>query len=144
MELKTCKDCRRFFQYSGFGEELCPACKQKDEDDFDNVKKYIREHPGCQFKEVSKQTKVPERKLTAWIKEERLIIPKTMDAGLKCDKCGAPIQKGNMCEECKAELASQFAQIEEAFTQQKQSLEELKQQANKDKGLRFIRDSKKK
>ena len=42
MELMNCRNCKKLFNYIA-GEKLCPACKEKLEEKFQKVKKYIEE-----------------------------------------------------------------------------------------------------
>ena len=44
MELMNCRNCKKLFNYIA-GEKLCPACKEKLEEKFQKVKKYIEENP---------------------------------------------------------------------------------------------------
>ena len=44
MELMNCRNCKKLFNYIA-GEKLCPACKEKLEEKFQEVKKYIEENP---------------------------------------------------------------------------------------------------
>lgn len=90
MNVKTCKKCGKLFQYSGIGEVFCPICKQKDEEDFEKVKKYINENPGMSIENVAEKTDVSVKLITKWIREERLILSKS-SALLTCEKCGKPV-----------------------------------------------------
>ena len=42
MELMNCRNCKKLFNYIA-GEKLCPACKERLEEKFQEVKKYIEE-----------------------------------------------------------------------------------------------------
>ena len=45
MEVKVCRGCKKMFQYIA-GAELCPRCKQIEEEHFQKVKEYLRGGEG--------------------------------------------------------------------------------------------------
>ena len=59
----------RFFNHIG-GAPICPACREKEEEDFQRVKKYLYENPGASLTQVSTELeisvemikKIPERR----------------------------------------------------------------------------------
>ena len=57
MEVKVCRGCKKIFQYIA-GPELCPKCKQSEEEMFQKVKEYLRKHPGANMYEVNQDTGV--------------------------------------------------------------------------------------
>ena len=63
MEIKNCKRCGKMYSYLT-GIPICDQCKQKDEDDFQKVKKYIYEHRGASMKEISDDCEVSVEKIT--------------------------------------------------------------------------------
>ena len=105
MELKTCQNCRRLFNYTGFGPQVCPECRDTLEDKFKVVKDYVWEHKGASIPEVSKECDVSEKQIRQWIREERLEFAEGV-SGLACEKCGATITIGRFCEKCKREMVS--------------------------------------
>ena len=52
MEIVSCKECGKLFNFIR-GQRVCPACSRKLEDKFMEVKKYVREHPNVDVKELS-------------------------------------------------------------------------------------------
>ena len=52
MELMNCRNCKKLFNYIA-GEKLCPACKEKLEEKFQKVKKYIEENPRENINQVA-------------------------------------------------------------------------------------------
>jgi len=108
MEVKTCKNCRRLFNYLT-GPMLCAACKEKLEDDFVDVKEYIRKNPGCTMQSVADECEVSIAQLKEWVREERLQFSTSVGTGITCDKCGSPIPTGRFCEFCKKEMAQNLA-----------------------------------
>ena len=54
MEVTSCKDCGRIFNYIG-GVRLCVDCRAKLEDKFTEVKRYIEEHKNATVNQVSEE-----------------------------------------------------------------------------------------
>jgi len=99
-----CKICKRMFQYVGFGDKICPACKEKDEEDFQRVKTYLRDNPGRTVNQTAEDCDVPTERIRAWLRDERLEFTGTGETGLTCERCGAPIMSGTICDVCRQTL----------------------------------------
>ena len=52
MNVRNCRKCGKLFNYM-MGMPICPACKEKLEQKFQEVKKYIRENRMSGIKAVS-------------------------------------------------------------------------------------------
>lgn len=102
--IKACRECRRLFKSSIQGLEICPGCRQRENEKFSVVKDYVWCHRGCNINEVSVHCNVEEDLIRTWLKEERLdIIPDETGNSippLECERCGKPIWKGRYCESC--------------------------------------------
>lgn len=101
MNLRNCSQCGKLFVY--VNRNICPDCLGKEEEMFEEVRKYLRDNPGSRIKEVSEATEVPEDKIIRFLREGR-IISDNLDAGLFCETCGKPISSGYTCKECKEKL----------------------------------------
>ena len=71
MELMNCRNCKKLFNYIA-GEKLCPACKEKLEEKFQKVKKYIEENPRENINQVAEACDVTIKQIKYWVREERL------------------------------------------------------------------------
>ena len=107
MEIVSCKECGKLFNFIR-GQRICPACSRKLEDKFMEVKKYVREHPNVDVKELSEEMEVSVRQINRWVREERLVFSDDSPVGLPCEGCGVTIKTGRFCDKCKAELATGF------------------------------------
>ena len=58
MDFRTCEECGMVFQYPGYGDELCPACRKLVQKEFEEVNRYLIEHPGADGGEIFKATGV--------------------------------------------------------------------------------------
>ncbi|TCK93375.1 flagellar operon protein (TIGR03826 family) [Natranaerovirga hydrolytica] len=107
MEVRNCNSCGRIYNYIG-GMPVCPICRNELEEKFQQVKKYIREHPYAQIYDVSEENGVSINQIKQWIREERLTFSKESDVGIDCENCGTMIKTGKYCNSCKVEMVNTF------------------------------------
>lgn len=104
MDVKNCRKCGKLFNYIS-GMPICQGCKEKNEEVFQKVKKYIRENPRADIREVSMECEVEIGQIQQWIREERLEFTDDSPIKLPCENCGAMIRAGKYCEKCKSSMA---------------------------------------
>ena len=124
MEVKVCKNCRRLFNYIN-GPELCQECiklipneekrltdkilaatliplVKEEEIVYEQVRDYIMTHPRATVIEIAETNKITPLKLMEWIRQERLEFSEDSKAvWFECEKCGAKINSGRLCNRCK-------------------------------------------
>ena len=105
MDVRTCKSCKRIFNYLS-GPSICPACVEKLEEKFKEVKDYIRENPHASIQNVSEATEVSVKH---WVREERLKFSDDSPVGIECMNCGAMIKFGKYCESCKSKMINNLS-----------------------------------
>lgn len=110
MNVRNCRNCGRIFNYV-VGPILCPACREKMEEKFQEVKEYIREHKGVGIMEVSEACDVDAAQIRQWLREERLEVTEDSAIYLVCESCGASIRTGRFCEKCKNDVTRGFKDI---------------------------------
>lgn len=110
MEVRNCKGCSRLFQYLS-GPVLCPACKEKLEDKFVEVKEYIYKNPGASIAQVSEENDISAKQIKQWIREDRLILSMPSPDGVLCEKCKTPICSGRYCATCKTKVADKLSSV---------------------------------
>ena len=130
MDVRTCRQCKRIFNYLS-GPSICPACKQALEEKFQEVKKYIQDHPGVNIPVVAEECDVDAKQIKQWLREERLELSDSSASFLTCDSCGATIRSGKFCEKCKSSMANSLQSVitpnkPAAPTQQKKDKENPK------------------
>lgn len=108
MNVRNCRKCGKLFNYVA-GLPICPACKEKAEESFQVVKKYIRENPRADIREVAQACEVETAQIQQWIREERLEFTEDSPIKLPCENCGALIRAGKYCEKCKAAMAKNLS-----------------------------------
>lgn len=109
MDVRNCRKCGRLFNYV-MGPFICPRCRDEMESKFQEVKSYIREHPGVGIQEVSEECDIDKSQIYQWLREERLELTEGSMITLNCESCGCPIHSGKYCEKCKRELTMGFKQ----------------------------------
>lgn len=110
MEVRTCKQCKRLFNYLA-GPPICPGCKTKLDEKFAEVKEYVRENPHAGITEVAEENGVPAAQIRRWIREERLSFSDESGVGLDCESCGTLIKSGRLCEGCKNKLLGSINEL---------------------------------
>ncbi len=110
MEVKSCRNCKRLFNYIT-GPRLCASCKEALEKKFSEVKKYIEEHKNATVNIVSEELEVSVQQINQWIREERLSFSEDSQVRLQCEKCAAKILTGRYCDNCKAALTRELGAV---------------------------------
>ncbi len=110
MNVRNCRTCGRIFNYVA-GPLICPACREKTEEKFQEVKEYIRAHKGVSVNEVAEACDVDSAQLRQWLRDERLEVTEDSALFLNCEGCGAPIRSGKYCDKCKMNMSRGFGQV---------------------------------
>ena len=98
--MKYCKSCGKLFD--GF-REICTACIRKDEDFFVKIKRFVDVNPNTTVSEISDMLSIDEDVIVEMIRDGRLKLAEHR-VSLTCQKCGAPIKGGRMCDKCIIDL----------------------------------------
>ena len=107
MNVRNCRKCGRVFNYV-VGPLMCPRCRENLESKFQEVKKYVQDHPGTDISEVSTECEVETQQIHQWIREERLQFADDSPIRIPCESCGAMIKAGRFCEKCKRDMSTEF------------------------------------
>lgn len=108
MDVRTCRNCGKLYNYLGKITPFCPQCMKELEEKFNQCKTYIKENPGANISKVSEDTGVSIKMLKQWVREERLSFAEGTAVGIECEICGANILTGRFCAKCKQNTASQL------------------------------------
>ena len=119
MNVRSCKICKRLFNYLS-GPIYCPACRDKMEEKFQEVKVFIQENPGVHIQEVADSCDVETAQIRQWLREERLELTEGSPLMLSCEGCGASIRSGRYCEKCKVNVSNGFKDILKSNSRQNQ------------------------
>lgn len=110
MEVKVCRSCKKMFQYI-VGAEICPKCREAEEEIFQKVKEYLREHPGANTYEVNQETGVSAKLLEKFLRQGRLEVSADSAITIACERCGRKITTGRFCHQCQNEVANQLNEV---------------------------------
>jgi flagellar operon protein (TIGR03826 family) len=106
MEFANCRQCRKIFQKTS--EAICLRCIQKDDEEYETVRRYVRDNPTSGITEVSEATEVSTKKIMGYIRDGRLLVS---SAGINCRRCGISIDSGHLCDVC----VGSFSGLADAF-----------------------------
>ena len=87
-ELKNCKRCKKIFMHA-VGPQLCDLCKKKEEEDFEKVRKFLRDYPGATIQEVSKATEVSAQLIYRFLRDGRIEVAADSPIALLCENCAS-------------------------------------------------------
>lgn len=132
--LRNCSRCGRVFPY--MGRNICPRCLEKEEDEYQVVRRYVRDNPGAGVIEVVEETGVEEDKILQFLRDGRLQA-KGLTASLHCERCGQSINSGRFCESCINEVN---AEIQGHLPQKAKSEEPKRPPRGKVKDKMHIKD----
>ncbi|MEG1848151.1 MAG: flagellar protein [Lachnospiraceae bacterium] len=107
MNVRNCRKCGKIFNYVS-GPTICPKCKEKTEEKFQEVKKFVQDNRGAGIPQISDECDVEISQIQAWIREERLFFDSDSPIGIECEGCGTMIKTGRFCDKCKNDMAKGF------------------------------------
>lgn len=94
-----CKELRNVTM----GTFRCVRCGRDNYDDYQTIRNYLEKMGASTAQEIERDTGVPRRIIEYFFRNEYLEIPKGSPVRVPCEKCGAPIRTGVLCEKCKQE-----------------------------------------
>ncbi len=133
MEVKSCRNCRRLFNYIA-GPRLCADCKEEVEKKFQEVKKYIEDHKSATINVVAEEMEVSIQQINQWIREERLSFSEDSAVMINCEKCGAKIRTGRYCDACKSSLTRELGAM---YKRDLENISHAPKKSDEDK-MRFL------
>ncbi len=88
------------------GTYRCTRCDKDNYDDFQNIRNFLNKRGPTSAVVIERETGVPRRIIEYFFKEEYLEIPQNSPDRVPCQKCGAPIRTGTLCDRCKTNTGS--------------------------------------
>jgi flagellar operon protein (TIGR03826 family) len=126
MSLRNCPECGRVFTF--VRTNLCPACQDKDEEQYKIVRNYITRNRGSDIRTVSEATGVSEEKIIRYVREGRIVnADAAVKIKLQCELCGKLIPRGRYCEGCADKLTSG---LKRAISEENRKAREEERQKN--------------
>jgi len=135
-EVRNCRRCQRIFMYVT-GPQICEACKKLEEEEFEKVRAFVREFPGANIQEVSRETGVSTHLIYRFLREGRLEVSESSPIALQCENCGVRIKSGRFCIACSKRLANDMIRAGKSLME---SYERNSDYAKKEeaRGLRYL------
>jgi ribosomal protein L37AE/L43A len=84
------------------GTYRCHQCGKDSYDDFQTIRNYLEIVGTAPAAVIERNTGVPKRIIEYFFRDEYLEIPKNSSVRVPCERCGAPIRTGTLCDACKA------------------------------------------
>ena len=97
-----CEYCAGDLEKISHGLYVCKLCGRENLDFYNRVRNYLNENGPQPMAVIVRQTGVPRESVEYFIKEEMLEIPTASNIRLSCERCGAAIRSGRLCDDCKA------------------------------------------
>ena len=97
----SCQRCGGKLSQVGRGTYQCVDCGQEEYDSYQKVRNYLDREGPRSVTQIMRATGVPRKTIEYFFKDERLEIPAASAIRFACEKCGAPIRTGTMCDRCK-------------------------------------------
>lgn len=109
MPLTNCTICAKLFNRTT--GRVCPACLASDEEEFERVVEYMREHNVRSILDLASGAGVQRTRIVQWIRDGKLELREGVNhAEGACKRCGKPAGGGDICGACRAKLAREIAQ----------------------------------
>lgn len=108
MNVKNCRKCGKLFNYIA-GEPICPQCREKNEEVFQKVKKFVQDNKKASITQICEECEVDQKQVRQWVREERLVFAEDSPVKINCERCGALINTGRFCAKCKRETMNNLS-----------------------------------
>lgn len=118
--------------------DICPTCYKEEEEAFEIVYHFLRDRKNREATlfEIVEATGVEEKLIIKFIKEHRLRTSFFPNLTYPCEKCGSPINKGRLCDDCSHGIVREF--------QQQEYLEKIKKEKEEKANTYYALDKHKK
>lgn len=103
-----CPKCGTMYNDLHTSVYICPNCGYEEPTNFGIVRSYLEEHGNASALEISRDTNVPIRDITSFLRHGRLEIPESSEVFIGCKRCGTNLRYGKYCPSCAQELAKEL------------------------------------
>lgn len=110
MNVTNCIRCGKLFMK--VRSPLCPECLQEEEELFQKVVEYLKEHSEATIAEVATALEADMDIITKFVRSGRLASVRPAWQ-IHCRECGVAISSGDLCNECRSKLASEFVKAKD-------------------------------
>ncbi len=106
VELRNCPECGKAFVY--VTSRLCPRCREREEQDYRQLRDFLHEQKGATLAETHAATGVAMERILRFLREGRLVETGVQWKALTCTGCGESIGSGRYCRQCQQDLAAEL------------------------------------
>jgi len=106
IKIKKCLRCGKLFKVDNLSSDLCPYCIKLDNEDFEKIRDYLYEHKTATYVQLSEATGISVMQIERYLRNGRLEIPEGSPIYIKCERCGAEIKSGRICNACSLSLSN--------------------------------------
>lgn len=135
MNVRNCRSCGCIFNYVT-GPVTCPACREKLEQKFQEVKEYIQKNKGAGIPQVAEECEVDAGQIRQWLREGRLELSADSPMYLTCESCGKPVRSGRFCEKCAVNMTRN---LQDALKSGRQTLQKPEKNDGEGPKMRFLK-----
>lgn len=125
-EVANCPRCNAIFM-KRVGATVCPDCQKQEEKDFQTVYAFMRkkQNRSANVQEIEYHTGVDEKLIRKFVAQKRLHPAQFPNLMYNCERCGAGIQDGRLCDSCTQEIEGGLQKMkqDEDFKKRKEGLE---------------------
>ncbi|MCR5516518.1 MAG: hypothetical protein K6F41_08665 [Lachnospira sp.] len=118
--IKVCSKCNNMFEDYFDKYNMCPNCRDDEENLLRQIKDYLWDNPGTTEKKLKELFDVSHNQLMEWLREERLEITPDSDIVLRCERCGSMIFTGKYCEDCNNKIKTTVNEINNSMNKDKE------------------------
>ncbi|MBR2518493.1 MAG: flagellar protein [Selenomonadaceae bacterium] len=114
LNLKNCVSCHKVF-LSVIGESICPECRVLEQTMEEDVKEYVRDHPGITIRQLIDETGAPDKLIWRMVRQGQFDNASGLEVQYPCGKCGKLIKNGAYCPECAVKLKMEAKKFADAM-----------------------------
>lgn len=114
-QVDNCPQCGKLYVKNY--REICPACMQVIEQQYEECSKYLRENRKANLQELHEATEVPYKQIIKFIKEGRISLYDMPNLSYPCEVCGKMIKEQSMCDSCRKRLVQDISHMKETKQQ---------------------------
>lgn len=101
--MRNCPKCGNVFTF--VKNPICRECQQKEDEIFETVRQYLKEHNDKTIEEVAEATDVSVKKILRYIKEGKIDVSTNENIKSACENCGKPVTSGRYCDSCASKIS---------------------------------------
>lgn len=122
-EVVDCPRCGALYAKNAF-RDVCPKCSRSEEELYQAAYTFLRkrENRAATMERIIEVTGATKEMIYKWVKKGRLQATQFPNLGYPCDRCGAIIQRGKLCNKCITEIESDLKEHdrEQQFASERQ------------------------